>query len=109
MFRGFVMKNKYQRLTKEEKKECRKMYYRTIPGKAMRTRLIRLIILGILGLCYGTYLFANGIFTHSIQWYDYCMGIPLLLFSVVFIVGAIWVRLRVLNQFALKIPRFKNK
>ena len=103
------MKNKYQRLSKEDKIECKAMYYRTNKGKEMRLRLLRLNIIGILGILFGIYLISHGLITKQIQWYDYGIAITLFLFSCLFLIGALLVRQKVLNQFALKIPRFKNK
>lgn len=103
------MKNKYQRLSKEERKECRTMYYSTPKGKEMHLRLIRLIIIGVIGILFGIYMIGNGIITNKVAWYDYAIAIPLLLASVTFLIGAFVIRQRVFNQFALKIPRFKNK
>lgn len=103
------MKNKYQRLSKSEKKECRIMYYNTIKGKEMRIRLTRLMFIGILGILFGIYMIGNGIITHQIHWYDYCVAIPLLLASITFLISSFFLKKKVLNQFAIKIPRFKNK
>ena len=103
------MKNKYQRLSKEEQKECRTMYYNTLKGKEMHLRLIRLNIVGSLGFILSIYILFNGYITHEIHWSDYFIAIPLFLASITFIFGAYYVRKKVLNQFALKIPRFRNK
>lgn len=103
------MKNKYERLSKAEKKECRTMYYQTVKGKEMRLRLIRLLLIGSIGILLGIYNLGSGFYKNNIQWYDYCVSIPLLLASLLFIIGAYIIRKKVLNQFALKIPRFKNK
>lgn len=103
------MKNKYQRLSKEDKKECRNMYYNTPKGKDMHLRLIRLNVIGILGLLIGCYIIINGNITHDINWIDYTVSIPLLFASFIFLIGSYLIRGKVLNQFALKIPRFKNK
>lgn len=103
------MKNKYERLSKLEKKECRTMYYQTIKGRDMRLRLTRLFLIGTIGILLGIYLLGNGIVTNKIQWYDYCVAIPLCIASIIFLVGAYIIRKKVLNQFAMKIPRFKNK
>lgn len=103
------MKNKYQRLSKEDKKECREMYFNTPKGKDMHLRLIRLNIIGIIGLLVGIYIILNGNITKEISWIDYLVSIPLLLASVVFLIGSYSIRGKVLNQFALKIPRFRNK
>ncbi len=103
------MKNKYQRLSKDEKKECRKMYYNTIKGKEMKLRLTRLFIIGTLGILFAIYIIGNGILTHQIHWYDYFIAIPLFFASIIFLVSSFLIYRKVLNQFALKIPRFKNK
>ncbi|MCI8575081.1 MAG: hypothetical protein HFI09_01285 [Bacilli bacterium] len=103
------MKNKYQRLSKEDKMECRSMYYHTLKGKEMHLRLIRLNIIGLCGLLISAYIIINGIISNQIGWSDYLIAIPLFLASIIFVVGAYCIRGKVLNQFALKIPRFKNK
>lgn len=103
------MKNKYQRLSKEEKKECQNMYYRTPKGKEMHLRLVRLNLIGIIGILFGIYIIGNGIINKKIAWYDYMLSVPLILASITFLIGAFLIRKKVLNQFALKIPRFKNK
>jgi len=103
------MKNKYQRLSKEEKKECQKMYFQTKKGKEMRLRLIRLTITGVVGILFSIYILGTGISSQEIKWYDYLVAITLFASSIVFLFGALSVRGKVLNQFALQIPRFKNK
>lgn len=103
------MKNKYQRLSKEDKKECRKMYYSTVKGREMHLRLIRIVCFGIIGILFDIYLIGTSIINHEIHWYDYLVIIPLFLASIVFLIGAYLLRKKVLNQFTLKIPRFKNK
>lgn len=85
------------------------MYYSTLKGKEMHLRFIRLCIIGTIGILFGIYLIGNGLLTHNIKWYDYCLAIPLILASIIFLVGTYVLRKKVLNQFALKIPRFKNK
>ncbi|MCI8466930.1 MAG: hypothetical protein HFI08_01875 [Bacilli bacterium] len=103
------MKNKYQRLSKNDKLECRNMYYSTPKGKEMHLRLIRLNIIGICGLLISIYIIGNGIIKNILNWSDYFIAVPLFLASIIFLVGAYFIRGKVLNQFALKIPRFKNK
>lgn len=104
------MKNKYQRLTKIEKKACKEMYYNTLQGRDMHLRFIRLNLIGTIGLIFCVYLVGNSVITQQkIEWYDYCILIPLCLASLTFIIGVFFLKRKVLNQFALKIPRFKNK
>ncbi len=103
------MKNKYQRLSKEEKKECQKMYYNTQKGKEMHLRFIRLTIIGIIGLLFSAYIFSTGNIDEPLKWYEYVLILLLVLSSLLFLVGTYKIKQKVLNQFALKIPRFKAK
>ncbi|MCI8393977.1 MAG: hypothetical protein HFH86_00650 [Bacilli bacterium] len=103
------MKNKYQRLTKEEKKECQKMYYSTPKGKEMHLRLIRLSWLGILGILFSVFLFGQIFLKNEHTIWNYFSAISLLIFSFIFLGGSYFIRIKVLNQFAIKIPRFKNR
>ncbi len=103
------MKNKYERLSKHDKMECRNLYYATSKGKEMRLRLIRLTITGVIGLLFSIYLVGQGVLQQNIHWYDYLVFVPLLIASFIFLVGSFVIRKKVLNQFAIKIPKFKNK
>ena len=96
------MKNKYQRMSKEEKAKVKSKYYATEKGKEMKARLDRLIVLGIIGICFSIFLVVSGILANKIEWYTWVVAITLLIFSIVYIVGSITIRGKVLNQCAVK-------
>ena len=50
------MKNRYQRMNKEEKKKCREKFYQTDKGRELKKRFTRLTILGIIGICFAVFL-----------------------------------------------------
>ena len=96
------MKNKYQRMTKEEKKECRQKYYATPKGKEMKIRFIRLKIIGILGIAFSAFLVISVYISNEINCATWTMAIILAIFSVVYIAGSIILKGKCLNQFAVK-------
>ena len=96
------MKNKYCRMSKEEKKQCQKFYYNTDKGKDMKKRLTRLFIIGIIGICFSIFLVVSGYFANELNWATWGMAGILLAFSIVFIVGAFKIRIKCLNQYAVK-------
>ena len=96
------MKNKYQRMTKEEKKECQQKYFATSKGKEMKIRFLCLKIIGILGIAFAIFLIISGYISNEINWATWAMAIILMIFSVVFITGAIILKGKCLNQFAVK-------
>lgn len=96
------MKNKYQRMSKEEKKECRQKYYQTKKGHEMRIRLIRLNVIGITGIIFAIFLVISGYIAEEINWATWVMAITLFVFSIIFITGSCLIKGKVLNQFAIK-------
>ena len=101
------MKNKYQRMNKEEKKQCKEFYYNTPKGKEMRKRLNRLTIIGIIGVLFSIFLVISGYISEEIGWATWVMSAILLIFSIIFIVGAIRLRSQCLNQYAISKMKFK--
>ncbi len=95
------MKNKYQRMTKEEKKQCQLFYYRTEKGRDMRKRLIRLLIIGIAGLLFAAFMVISAYLIEALDWETWAMAGILVFFSIVFIVGSLHLRLKCLNQYAV--------
>lgn len=95
------MKCKYRRMTKEEKKKIRINYYKTSNGIEMKKRLQRIFICGILLIMYSfieiyEYIFIN---THT---YILLSIILFFISGIIFLVGFIRIRLKVLNQYAIK-------
>lgn len=92
-----MLRLKYYSLTKEEKVNLKKEFYQTEFGKSIKLRLNRLLLIGITGILFSTYLF----FFHANKW-DIVSGIILLLASIVFIIGSFKVRIDKLNNFLIK-------
>ena len=96
------MKNKYQRMSKEEKKEIKESYKKSKKGQNMMIRLNRLIITGIVGLIvFGIYLYLNLTGENTTVW-DYIVTTSLLLASLVFIIGSFILRGKEYNKHAIK-------
>jgi len=91
------MKNKYQRMNKEEKIKTKTSYFATAEGKSMHSRLIRLLITGIMGIIFGIYL----IYDSNNIW-QYIMAGVLLVASIIFIIGSFKIKGKVLNKYAIK-------
>jgi len=96
------MKNKYQRMTKKEKKDIQNKYYQTESGKTMKNRLNRLIITGIMGIAFGLFLIYSNITKDGNLLWQYMMAGILIIFSIIFIIGSIKIRIDVLNKYAIK-------
>ncbi len=101
------MKNKYQRMNVLEKKKCRESFYQTAKGKEMKTRFIRLNILGVVGIIFSIFIIVSSYYEKSLNGATWGMAILLTVFSIIFLVGAYYIRGKVLNQFAIK--NFKDK
>lgn len=97
-----LLKNKYQRMTKEEKAKIKNKYYATEKGREIKKRLDRLVVTGTLGIAFSFFLIISGYFSNKIEWYTWVMAIILFIFSVIYIVGSFKLRIKVLNQFAIK-------
>lgn len=95
-----MLKTKYERMSKEEKKKTLEDYRKTEVGKSMIVRLTRLIVIGILGILYSVFLFVSNF--KDLKWTDYLVVVPLFLISIFFIVMSIRLKKKVLNQFAVK-------
>lgn len=96
------MKNKYQRLSKEEKKQCKNAYYTTTEGKMMNIRLFRLSLTGVLGILVAAFFITNNYINNNVDWTTWITTIPLAIASVIFIISSIVLRRKNLNKFAIK-------
>lgn len=96
------MKNKYQRMTKTERKNCRKLYYQTTKGKEMHIRLTRLTLTGIVGLLFSLYIILNSSKEGSLNWMMWLISIILIVASIIFIVAALKLKNKNFNEYALK-------
>jgi len=96
------MKNKYERMKKEEKKICKEKYYSTPKGKEMKQRFLRLNIIGTIGILFSCFLIVSGYISKEIGWATWTMAIILFLFSIVYIVGSYILKKQCLNNYAVK-------
>lgn len=96
------MKNKYQRMSKEEKKQCQTFYYNTEKGHEMKMRFLRLKIIGGVGVAFSIFLVVSGYISNEINWATWVMAGILFLFSWVFIIGSEVIKGKCLNQYAVK-------
>ncbi|MBD9075141.1 hypothetical protein EGP91_04020 [bacterium] len=96
------MKNKYQRMTKTEKKELKQKFYETTKGKEMKKRLLRLRIIGLIGILFSVFLVISGYISKELNWATWTMSIILMLCSCVYFMGSFTIKGKILNDFAIK-------
>ena len=96
------MKNKYQRMNKEEKKQLKKEYRNTETGKNMYNRLTRLLITGAMGIVFSFYLVYSNITSDGNNIWQYIMAGILFIGSLIFLIGSLIIKGKVLNKYAIK-------
>ena len=93
----YTVKNKYQRMTKTEKKELQQQFYETTKGKEMKKRL-----LGLVGIFFSIFLVISGYISKELNWATWTMSIILMLCSCVYFIGSFTIKGKMLNDFAIK-------
>lgn len=96
------MKNKYQRMSKEEKKALQEKFYKTEKGKDMKKRLLRLRMIGFIGMLFAAFLVVSAYFSKELNWATWLMSIILMACSVTYFVSSFVLKGKVLNDFAIK-------
>ena len=96
------MKNKYQRMSKEEKKALQEKFYKTEKGKDMKKRLLRLRMIGFIGMLFAAFLVVSAYFSKELNWATWLMSIILMACSVTYFVCSFVLKGKVLNDFAIK-------
>ncbi len=96
------MKKFYWRLSKKDKKLCKKNYYASDKGKSMNIILTRLCFTGILGVLVALYIVVNNYVHNQVDWSTWVASIPLFIASVVFIISSFYLRFKNLNLYAIK-------
>jgi len=96
------MKNKYQRMNKEEKRNCKEKYYATAKGKEMKKRFIRLNLIGIGGILFSAFLIISGYMSQELNWATWGMAMVLTFFSLIYLIGSFIIKGKCLNSFAIK-------
>ena len=95
------MKNKYQRMNKEEKKELKKAFYQTAKGKELKMRYIRLIIIGLIGIAFSIFMIVDGSLKNGLVWHEWLVIAVLSIFSLVFIFSPLKLQADTLNWYAV--------
>lgn len=98
----YTVKNKYQRMTKTEKKELQQQFYETTKGKEMKKRLLRLRLIGLVGIFFSIFLVISGYISKELNWATWTMSIILMLCSCVYFIGSFTIKGKMLNDFAIK-------
>ncbi len=95
------MKNKFQRMNKEEKIEITKEFYKTEFGFQTKNRLIRILLVGIFSVFYTLYLIYDLIFNNYNIW-TIILAIGFFIAAIVFITGYFKLKIKFLNNYAIK-------
>ena len=93
-----MKKYKYQRLSKDEKKEAKKIFYQTEQGIELKKRFNRILIL------FGIYLLVEA-YIKKDSYAQYVYGSILILFGIGFLISRGHVKMMKVNDF---ITRQKN-
>lgn len=96
-----MVKNKYQRLNKDERKEARLKYYETEIGKVNKGRFTRLLWFGILSFIYSGVLIMDTIINKHSPW-NYCLAGVMFIFALVFLIGREKIIIRNVNEYLIK-------
>lgn len=92
-----MYKLKYYSLTKEEQLKLKNEFFKTEFGISINKRLNRLLITGIIGIIFSTYL----LISNTTIW-DIVTAIITLIASIIFIFGSYKVRIKKLNDYLVK-------
>lgn len=103
-----MLKNKYQRMSKKEKKQIKKEYTATVLGKKQMNRITRILIYGILCFLYSVYITFDNIKKGSSILVYIFAGIVLVA-SVIFIYNYFNLKINCLNNYALNNKRANHK
>ncbi len=96
-----MLKNKYQRMTKEEKRNLKQEFYATSEGKATKFRFLRVLIIGILCIVYAV-IMSIDTYLHGDSFMFYIYSSFTALAGIIFIFSIIIINGKALNRYALK-------
>ena len=103
-----MKKYKYQRLSKEERKEAKLEFYQTEQGIELKSRFKRILIYSIALILFGIYLIVEAfIKKDSIAQYVY--GGIVTLFGIDFLVSRSYVIMKKVNEFIITKPKKATK
>ena len=95
------MKNKYQRMSKEEKKNLQQNFAKDANNKELLIRLKRVVVTGSLGTIIGVILLIMAIVQKN-NIFDYIYASVITVISVIFVIASFKIKGKVLNEYAIK-------
>lgn len=95
------MKNKYQRLNKEEKKKISDEYFSTKIGKYVKRKLTSAFICGIFCIIISIFLFIYS-YKDGLKFIDYFYNISTFVFGIIFIIAPFIIKNKKLNEYVIK-------
>ena len=103
-----MKKYKYQRLSKEEKKEAKLQFYQTEQGMELKSRFRRILIYSIILVLFGIYLIVEAyVKKDSIAQYIY--GSIVTFFGIAFLISRAYVMMKKVNDFITKPKKTTKK
>jgi len=94
------LQTKFERLSKEEKKEAINGYYQTKKGQINKDRFFRLKLIGGICLIWSVYLVVDA-FIRGYNIWNYIMATLLFIFGIIFFVGRYKVLCRDVNNYLI--------
>ena len=94
------MKNKYQRMDRFSKKELYKEFMKTDQGKENMNRLYRILVYGVAAIAYS--IFRLIYLINDFKVWNLILCILFIIFGLIFIISFFKLRIKELNNFALK-------
>ena len=96
-----MKKYKYQRLSKDEKKEAKNNFYQTEQGIELKKRFNRILIYSIILILFGIYLLVEA-YIKKDSYAQYVYGSILILFGIGFLISRGHVMMKKVNEFITK-------
>lgn len=96
-----MKKYKYQRLTKEEKKQAKNDFYQTEQGIELKKRFNRILIYSIILILFGMYLLIEA-YIKKDSYAQYVYGSVIILFGIAFLVSRTYVMMKKVNEYITK-------
>ena len=102
-----MLKNKYQRMNKQEKRKIKEEYINTSTGKININRLRRVLIISIVCILYSIYL-AIDTYLNSNSIILYIYSGLILLIAIIFFISYFKIKGKLLNKFAIEKSKKSN-
>ena len=96
-----MKKYKYQRLSKDEKKEAKNNFYQTEQGIELKKIFNRILIYSIILILFGIYLLVEA-YIKKDSYAQYVYGSILILFGIGFLISRGHVMMKKVNEFITK-------